>query len=116
MSGYLIKNIHEEDERLSTVGVELLAHGLVADSSKAGDESSKTTESTNEEEVLRDMLKMYRDLATLAKVRNLDDGAGNKVPWHVLAARRAARALRWVRWRGEDGGGSGGSRKEEEEG
>ena len=43
--------------------------------------------------VLREYLGHFRNLALLAKVRNLDDGRAGLVPWHVLVAVRAVEGL-----------------------
>ena len=47
----------------------------------------------NYELLLREVLGMYRNLGTLAKVRFIDDGMGGILPWHVMAAMRGAKAL-----------------------
>jgi mediator of RNA polymerase II transcription subunit 13 len=54
--------------------------------------------------ILREYLGLFRNLALLAKVRGMSDWMGGVVPWHVLAAQRAADGLDRVygfqRWAG----------------
>ena len=47
----------------------------------------------NYEMLLKEVLSMYRNLGTLAKVKFMNDGMGNVVPWHILAAMRGANGL-----------------------
>jgi mediator of RNA polymerase II transcription subunit 13, fungi type len=43
--------------------------------------------------ILREYLGMFRNLALLAKVRGMGDWKAGLIPWHVLAAMRAAHGL-----------------------
>lgn len=43
--------------------------------------------------LMREVLSMYRNLGTLAKVRFIDDGMGGILPWHIMAAMKGAKAL-----------------------
>jgi hypothetical protein len=46
--------------------------------------------------LLREFMSLYRNLALLAKVRDLKDGKGGLIPWHILLASRASKALDMV--------------------
>ncbi|KAL9608262.1 MAG: hypothetical protein Q9167_006898 [Letrouitia subvulpina] len=111
-TGYLLKRIYDEDDAnqekdvLGVVGVELMFMEALSSARQEGN-GGRGVEGRSEErfveraKILGDVMGMYRNLATLAKMRNLDDGVGNKVPWHVLAVRRARKGLRILRWGGE---------------
>jgi mediator of RNA polymerase II transcription subunit 13 len=43
--------------------------------------------------LLREFMSLYRNLALLAKVRDLKDGKSGLIPWHILLATRASKAL-----------------------
>ncbi|RJE17371.1 hypothetical protein PHISCL_10292, partial [Aspergillus sclerotialis] len=46
--------------------------------------------------VLKEVLKMYRDQATLFRVRGISNVQNNILPWHVAAAVRAQELLSYV--------------------
>lgn len=111
-TGYLLKRMYDGDDAnqekdvLSVVGVELMFMETLSSTKQEGN-GGRGVEGRSEEsfaeraKILGDLMGMYRNLATLAKIRNLDDGVGNKIPWHVLAVRRARRGLKVLRWGGE---------------
>lgn len=111
-TGYLLKRMYngddanQENDILSVVGVELMFMDALSSPKQDGN-GGRRVEGRNEgsfaerARTLSDLMGMYRDLATLAKIRNLDDGLGNKLPWHVLAVRRARKGLKVLRWGGE---------------
>jgi mediator of RNA polymerase II transcription subunit 13 len=43
--------------------------------------------------LLKEFMTLYRNLALLAKVRDLKDGMGGLIPWHILVASRGSKAL-----------------------
>lgn len=48
------------------------------------------------EGLLRETLKMYRDLATLSRARGTRNVQQNTLPWHIAAAVRAQEMLSYV--------------------
>lgn len=91
MSGYLLKRAGAEDEDgLLPLGVNLVSLDL-----------SKNEPGTKQEQeqVLREVLTMYADLACLARLRGTEEWRRGLLPWHVAAARKARRAVSGcMRW------------------
>ncbi|KAL8922357.1 MAG: hypothetical protein Q9208_005210 [Pyrenodesmia sp. 3 TL-2023] len=91
MSGYLLKRAGAEDEDgLLPLGVNLISLDL-----------SKNEPGTKQEQeqVLREVLTMYADLACLARLRGTEEWRRGLLPWHVAAARKARRAvIGCMRW------------------
>ncbi|KAJ5387661.1 hypothetical protein N7509_010202 [Penicillium cosmopolitanum] len=52
--------------------------------------------SLTHETLLREILGMYRDLATLARVRGIRSVQNNTLPWHIATALRAQELLSYV--------------------
>lgn len=52
--------------------------------------------SQSHEGVLKDILGMYRDLASLARARGMRSVQGNTLPWHIATALRAQELLSYV--------------------
>lgn len=52
--------------------------------------------SSSHESILRDVLGMYRDLATLARARGIRSVQNNTLPWHIATALRAQELLSYV--------------------
>ncbi|KAJ5168794.1 Mediator complex subunit Med13 [Penicillium canariense] len=52
--------------------------------------------SVSHENVLKDTLSMYRDLACLARARGMRSVQGNTLPWHIVTALRAQELLSYV--------------------
>lgn len=48
------------------------------------------------ENILRDILGMYRDLATLSRARGIRSVQNNTLPWHIATALRAQELLSYV--------------------
>jgi mediator of RNA polymerase II transcription subunit 13 len=46
--------------------------------------------------VLKDTLSMYRDMATLARVKGIRCVQGNTLPWHIATALRAQELLSYT--------------------
>lgn len=51
---------------------------------------------SNHETTLREVLGMYRDLATLARARGMRSVQNNTLPWHIATALRAQELLSYV--------------------
>ncbi|KAL9014680.1 MAG: hypothetical protein Q9173_000676 [Seirophora scorigena] len=90
-SGYLLKRAGPDDEDgLIPLGVNLITVDL-----KRDDAGSKM----EQEKLLREILKVYADLACLARLRGTEDWKSGVLPWHLAAARRAAGAVTGcMRW------------------
>lgn len=52
--------------------------------------------SSHHDSALRDILAMYRDLATLARARGMRSVQKNTLPWHIAAALRGQELLSYV--------------------
>ena len=88
ISGYLLKRAGSDDEDgLLPLGVSLISGDL--SSSKNGAMAEKKNE-----RLLREVLRMYSDLATLARLRGTEDWKLGILPWHVAAARKGRDAVR----------------------
>lgn len=93
LSGYLLKRAGADDEDgLLPLGVNLVSTDLKTGNDEAG-------VSQGNEKVLRDVLGMYSDLSSLARMRGIEEWKGGVLPWHVAAARKARGAvggcMRW---------------------
>ncbi|KAL8730133.1 MAG: hypothetical protein Q9181_004771 [Wetmoreana brouardii] len=91
-SGYLLKRAGtEEEDGLIPLGVNLVS----SDISKTSDGGALI----RHEKFLRDVLSMYSDLATLARLRGTEEWRRGVLPWHVAAARKAGIAVSGcMRW------------------
>ncbi|KAL8977008.1 MAG: hypothetical protein Q9177_006722 [Variospora cf. flavescens] len=91
MSGYLLKRAGSDDED----GLMALGVNLVSTDAKRDDAGVKT----EQEEILKEVLKVYADLACLARLRRTEDWRTGLLPWHLAAARSAAGAVKGcMRW------------------
>ncbi|KAJ5173133.1 Mediator complex subunit Med13 [Penicillium capsulatum] len=52
--------------------------------------------SSSHDSILKDVLGMYRDLASLARARGLRSVQGNTLPWHIATALRSQELLSYV--------------------
>ncbi|KAL8692987.1 MAG: hypothetical protein Q9218_002104, partial [Villophora microphyllina] len=93
-SGYLLKRAGpEDDDGLVPLGINLVS----TDISKQADMNAASTKA--HEKVMRELLGMYSDLATLARSRGLEEWKTGVLPWHLAAARKGKRAVRGcMRW------------------
>ncbi|KAL8701515.1 MAG: hypothetical protein Q9201_004873 [Fulgogasparrea decipioides] len=91
-SGYLLKRAGtEEEDGLIPLGINLIS----SDISKTSDGGAII----RYEKFLRDVLSMYSDLATLARLRGTEEWRRGVLPWHVAAARKARIAVSGcMRW------------------
>lgn len=48
------------------------------------------------ESLLRDVLRMYRDLATLARAKGLSHVKHNTLPWHIASAVKGQETMSYV--------------------
>ncbi|KAL8867711.1 MAG: hypothetical protein Q9174_005482 [Haloplaca sp. 1 TL-2023] len=88
ISGYLLKRAGpDERDGLLTLGVSLVSGDLSSSKSEAVAEKKH-------EKLLIEVLKMYSDLATLARLRGTEDRRTGVLPWHVAAARKGRDAVR----------------------
>ncbi|KAJ5899562.1 Mediator complex subunit Med13 [Penicillium taxi] len=58
--------------------------------------SSQTSQSPPPEVLLKDIIRMYRDLASIARARGLRSVQSNTLPWHIATALRAQELLSYV--------------------
>ncbi|KAL8840392.1 MAG: hypothetical protein Q9176_003885 [Flavoplaca citrina] len=95
VSGYLLKRAGTEDrDGLISLGINLVT--IVTPKGELGDHQAHT-------KTLTEVLQMYSDLATLARLRGLEDWQTGVLPWHVAAARKARKAVtRCMRWEEKD--------------
>ncbi|KAL8777960.1 MAG: hypothetical protein Q9194_002266 [Teloschistes cf. exilis] len=90
MSAYLLKRAGpEETDGLVPLGINLISFDLF----KQIDTSSANTKSG--EKVLREVFGMYSDLATLARSRGIEAWKRGVLPWHIAAARKGKRAIKY---------------------
>ncbi|KAL8993691.1 MAG: hypothetical protein Q9169_006155 [Polycauliona sp. 2 TL-2023] len=90
-SGYLLKRAAaEDDDGIITLGV-----NLVTSINPKGEVSNHQAHVKTMSEVL----EIYGDLATLARLRGLEEWSSGILPWHVAAARKAKKTVtRSMRW------------------
>jgi len=95
-SGYLVKRSAvggvEPPPVLCEVNVMFL-HSNRQASTGSTDRAQDDDDPVRHDDVLREVLRMYRNLGTLAVVRGVTDEKDGVVPWHVATARRAAVGL-----------------------
>ncbi|KAL8724359.1 MAG: hypothetical protein Q9166_007995 [cf. Caloplaca sp. 2 TL-2023] len=91
VSGYLLKCAGaDEDDGLIPLGVNIVT--TIISKPELGNYQGHV-------KILREVLEMYSDLATLARLRGLEDWSSGVLPWHVAAARKARRVVeRCMRW------------------
>ncbi|KAL9036046.1 MAG: hypothetical protein Q9180_004525, partial [Flavoplaca navasiana] len=91
VSGYLLKRAGTEDrDGLISLGINLV--NIITPKVELGDHQAHTN-------ILTEVLQMYSDLATLARLRGLEEWKSGVLPWHVAAARKAKKTVtRCMRW------------------
>ncbi|KAL8786122.1 MAG: hypothetical protein Q9213_002988 [Squamulea squamosa] len=95
-SGYLLKRAGaEESDGLIPLGVNLIATIISRPETGICQAHGKT---------LSEILEMYSDLATLARLRGLEEWKVGVLPWHVAAARKAKKAVTGCMMWGENKG------------
>ena len=94
-SGYLLKRAGTEDrDGLISLGINLVT--IVTPKGELGDYQAQS-------KTLKEVLQIYSDLATLARLRGLEDWQTGVLPWHLAAARKARKAVtRCMRWEEKD--------------
>lgn len=85
VSGYLLKRAGPEDKD----GLVMLGINLVTTIVSKGETGNCEAHA----KTLTEVLKMYSDLATLARLRGLEEWSAGMLPWHVAAARKARKAV-----------------------
>ena len=95
LSGYLLKRAGTEDrDGLISLGINLVT--TITPKGEPGDRQAHR-------KTLTEVLEMYSDLATLARLRGLEEWQSGVLPWHVAAARKARKAVtRCIRWGEKD--------------
>ncbi|KAL8851893.1 MAG: hypothetical protein Q9221_003216 [Calogaya cf. arnoldii] len=91
VSGYLVKRAGAENkDGLIPLGINLVA--TIFPKGETGNHEVHT-------KTLTEVLRIYSDLATLARLRGLEEWSAGVLPWHVAAARKARKAVtRCMRW------------------
>ncbi|KAL8647785.1 MAG: hypothetical protein Q9226_006289 [Calogaya cf. arnoldii] len=91
VSGYLVKRAGAENkDGLISLGISLVAS--IFPKGETGNHEVHT-------KTLTEILRIYSDLANLARLRGLEEWSAGVLPWHVAAARKARKAVtRCMRW------------------